>query len=155
MRSDPARRDFTDATSGVDGRDHLRIATNSLIATTEFEGRRHVAAGQAWRRREEALGRTAPALTALVALWAIGAAFARRRQSGIAVLAMVVAPVVAARYAMRSSGRASTHESKGDAYLALRSDAKDFVEVDLSSPMDISELDERHRDLSERLRKLS
>lgn len=136
-----------DANNEKDLRDALRDEANRILIDAEYTGRQHMEMGRWWRQRATWIGLP----TALIAAAASGGAgLSALLGWGTALtvfLGFAGAIAGAVRAFFRPEEQAEAHATKGAACLAIRNDARRFMNIDLRSGASLDALADRVKSL--------
>jgi hypothetical protein len=136
-------------------RQELDDEAQRIAIDAEYLGRQHLIASEGWRRR--AILVAIPATVLIAALAAAGAGLAALLEADsrlTVVLAFVAAIASVARLLLRPPDEAAGHSIKGLQYLAVRSDARRFRKISLTTNSDVAALRKELDQLVERLNAL-
>lgn len=128
-------------------REAIAVEAKRLIVDSTYSGRGHQAAGGRWARYDHWLGLPTSMAGALLAGGAGISAVTDGRPGLTAILAFASAITSAAHGFLRPGEKAEKHSLKGNRFIALRNDARLFVEIDIRSALSTDELAKRIKSL--------
>jgi hypothetical protein len=131
-------------------RNAFELEAKRLIVDSTYTGRGHQAAGNRWATYNYWLGLPTAVASALLSGGAGISAVVDRHAWLTAILAFGAAISTASHGFLRPGERAEEHALKGNRFIALRNDARLFLELDLRTTMAADKLSNQIRDLRKR-----
>ncbi|MEP7378166.1 MAG: SLATT domain-containing protein [Chloroflexota bacterium] len=155
MSSRARERDVVDGTpSDKDLRVELRNEANRILIDAEYTGRQHMLMGQWWRQRQTWIGFPLALITAAASASAGISALLGWGTALTVILGFAGALAGAINLFFRPNDQAKAHAGKGAQLIALRNEARRFMEIDMKSTLSTDALTDRVRSMSERYDRL-
>lgn len=133
-------------------RRELSDEAQRIAIDAEYTGRQHLMAGQQWRALATRIGLPGAILASAVGSGTAGlTALAGWDPRVTAAIGFAGAIVGAVRLFVKADDQAAGHSTKGARYIAIRSEARRFRNIDLNTGADLDSLAKQLRDLAGRL----
>lgn len=135
-------------------RDELRDEANRLLIDAEYTGRQHMLMGQWWRGWQTRLGFPLALVTAAASAAAGVSALVGWGTAPTVILGFAGAIAGAVSAFFRPGDQANGHSLKGAQLIALRNEARRFMNIDMKATLSTDALIDRLRSISERYDRL-
>jgi hypothetical protein len=132
-------------TNEQDLRQALRDEANRVLIDAEYTGRQHMEMGRWWRRRSTWIGLPSALIAAAASGGAGLSALLGWGTALTVVLGFAGAIAGAIRAFFKPEEQAEAHAAKGAACIAIRNDARRFMNIDLRSSTSLDALTDRVR----------
>jgi hypothetical protein len=126
-------------------RDELRREANRILIDAEYTGRQHMEMGRWWRQRSTWIGLPSALIAAAASGGAGLSALLGWGTALTVVLGFAGAIAGAVRAFFRPEEQAEAHAAKGAACIAIRNEARRFMNIDLRSTTSLDALTDRVR----------
>ncbi|MDQ3691239.1 MAG: SLATT domain-containing protein [Chloroflexota bacterium] len=137
-------------TNDVELRRELWREANRVFVDAEYTGRQHMLAGQRWRTKATRIGLPVTIITAAASAGAGLSALLGWGTAPTVILGFIGALAGAVQAFFKPDDQAEAHSVKGNAIIALRNDARRFMNIDLQSSISTDALVDRARLLGTR-----
>lgn len=131
-------------------REELRKEANRICIDAEYTGRQHMEMGRWWRQRATWIGLPAAVIAAAASGGAALSALLGWGTALTVVLGFAGAIAGAVRAFFKPEEQAEAHAVKGAACIAIRNDARRFMNLDLASTAGLDALTDRVRILGQK-----
>lgn len=137
-------------TAEADLRGEMRAEANRVFIDAEYSGRQHMLMGQWWRRRQTWIGLPVAVATGIASALAAISALLGWGAAATTILGFIGAIAAAFNLFFRPEAQAQSHSSKGVQLIALRNEARRFMNLDLNTALSDDALLDRVRSIGER-----
>jgi hypothetical protein len=128
----------------------MRAEANRVLIDAEYTGRQHMLMGQWWRRRQTWIGLPVAIATGIASALAGIAPLLGWGAAPTTVLGFLGAIAAAFNLFFRPEAQAQAHSTKGAQLIALRNEARRFMNLDLNTALSDDALADRVRSIGER-----
>lgn len=136
--------------TGADLRRELWREANRVFIDAEYTGRQHMLAGQRWRTKATWIGLPVAIVTAAASAGAGLSALLGWGTAPTVILGFIGAVAGAVQAFFKPNDQAEAHSTKGNSIIAVRNDARRFMNIDLQSSASTDALVDRARLLGSR-----